>query len=102
MAEGVKERDMEQQSEPTVRQRRVPPPELGRMLGEARMRAGLRGTEAARLTGVSRQYLVRLETGQRCPSVEVAERLAVVLRLTGAEAGKLMAAAAKPGRGPAA
>jgi transcriptional regulator with XRE-family HTH domain len=85
-----------------VRERRTPPAGLGRMLNEARLRAGLRGTEAARLTGVSRQYLVRLETGQRCPSVEVAERLAVVLQLTGAEAGKLMAAAAKPGRGRAA
>jgi transcriptional regulator with XRE-family HTH domain len=77
----------------TVRQRRVPPTGLGEMLNRVRLRAGLRGTEAARLAGVSRQYLVRLETGQRCPSVDVAERLAEVLGLTGPECAELMAAA---------
>jgi DNA-binding XRE family transcriptional regulator len=76
-----------------VRQRRTPPPELGPMLAAARVRAGYRGAEAARLVGVSRQYLVRLESGQRCPSVDVAARLVEVLGLTGAERAQLMAVA---------
>ncbi|MHA6762063.1 helix-turn-helix domain-containing protein [Streptacidiphilus sp. PAMC 29251] len=81
----------------TIRQRRIPPPELGQMLGRARMRADLRGREAARLVGISRQYLVRLEVGQRSPSVAVAEQLAEVLQLTAHERAALMAAAvAKP------
>lgn len=76
-----------------ARTRRTPPAGLGEMLGRARMRVGLRGTEAARLVGISRQYLVRLESGQRCPSVDVAERLAEVLGLADAERAELMAAA---------
>lgn len=82
-----------------VRERRTPPAGLGPMLNRARLRAGLRGTEAARLVGISRQYLVRLESGQRCPSLEVAERLAEVLALTDGERTELMAAAVvKPGQ----
>ena len=92
----VKEKHMEQQG---VRQRRTMPTEVGQMLGRARMRAGLRGTEAARLVGVSRQYLVRLESGQRCPSADVARCLAQVLGLTETERVELMAVAVvKPGR----
>lgn len=81
-----------------VRQRRVPPAELGPMLNRARLRAGLRGTEAARLVGISRQYLVRLESGQRCPSVDVAERLVEVLGIDGADRVLLLEAAVKPER----
>jgi DNA-binding XRE family transcriptional regulator len=82
-----------EQQTAVVRQRRTPPPELGPMLAAARVRAGYRGAEAARLVGVSRQYLVRLESGQRCPSVDVAARLVEVLGLTGAERAQLMAVA---------
>ncbi|MBC3843492.1 helix-turn-helix domain-containing protein [Streptacidiphilus sp. 4-A2] len=48
----------------------------------ARFRSGLRGREAAWLPGLSPGYLVRLESGQRVPSVTVARRLAEVLKLT--------------------
>jgi transcriptional regulator with XRE-family HTH domain len=85
-----KEQDMKQQG---IRQRRTMPTEVGQMLGRARMRAGLRGTEAARLLDISRQYLVRLESGQRAPSTDMADRLAVVLGLTEAERAELMAVA---------
>jgi predicted transcriptional regulator len=68
------------------------------MLNRARLRAGLRGTEAARLVGISRQYLVRLESGQRCPSVDVAERLVEVLGIDGADRVLLLEAAVKPER----
>jgi len=85
---------MEQQG---VRQRRTPPATLGPMLGRARLRTGLRSAEAARLVGISRQYLVRLESGQRCPSVGVAEALAEVLRLDKEDRAELMAAAVTRG-----
>lgn len=81
------------------RVRRVPPPGLGPMLNRARMRAGLRGPEAAREIGISRHYMFRLETGARCPSLAVAERMAVVLKLTPGERAELLAAAVvKPDR----
>lgn len=73
--------------------RRVPPQGLGPMLNEARLRKNLRGPECARRVGISRPYMFRLETGQRCPSVDVAERLAEVLELTADERAELMAAA---------
>jgi len=76
-----------------VRQRRTPPATLGPMLGTARLRAGLRGAEAARSIGVSHAYLVYLETGQRCPSRAVAESIAAVLDLDDAERAELFAAA---------
>jgi transcriptional regulator with XRE-family HTH domain len=63
------------------------------MLGAARLRAGLRGREAARLLGLDPGYLVRLETGQRVPSATVARRLAEVLVLTEDETAALMGAA---------
>ena len=81
---------MEQQG---VRQRRTMPTEVGRMLAEARLRAGLRGRECARLAGVDAGYLVRLESGQRVPSRTVAEILAEVLQLDQAERGQLFAVA---------
>lgn len=74
-------------------ERRVPPPGLGELIRTARMRAGLRGTEGARLAGLSRQYLVRLEVGQRSPSVDVAERVADAFAMTAQERVELMAAA---------
>lgn len=76
-----------------IRLRRTPPPELGPMLAAARMRRGLRGRECARLIGISPSYLVGLETGQRCPSVTVAERLAEVLALDEAERAVLLTGA---------
>lgn len=91
-AGGVNERE-QRMEQATVRQRRIPPAEVGQMIGRARMRAGLRGPECAREVGISRPFMFRLETGQRCPSVDVAERLADVLKLTAEERPELMAAA---------
>ncbi|WP_042400360.1 helix-turn-helix domain-containing protein [Streptacidiphilus carbonis] len=79
--------------EPMIRERRLPPPELGPMLAAARMRAGLRGREAARLLGLSQSYLVRLESGQRVPSMTVAGRLAERLGLSEDERAALLTAA---------
>lgn len=77
----------------TIRERRTPPPGLGSMLNAARMRAGLRGREAARLAGIDPGYLVRLESGQRVPSTVVAEALATLFGLDEAERAVLFAAA---------
>lgn len=77
----------------TVRVRRSPPPELGPMLAAARLRAGYRGRECARLAGIDHGYLIRLESGQRVPSRAVAEILAAVLLLDADEREVLMAAA---------
>ena len=82
---------MEQQS--FVRQRRTMPAEVGMMLAAARMRAGLRGRECARLVGIASSYIVALETGARCPSVTVAERLAETLHLDTDEHARLLAVA---------
>jgi transcriptional regulator with XRE-family HTH domain len=76
-----------------VRERRIPPPELGPILAAARLRRGLRGREAARLLGISAGYLVGLESGQRCPSATIAERLVEVLELDDAERAVLIGAA---------
>ncbi|MEV7600039.1 helix-turn-helix transcriptional regulator [Kitasatospora sp. NPDC089797] len=51
-----------------LRERRVPPPELGRVLRAARQRAGLGLRELGRLVRLSPGYLVNLESGLRCPS----------------------------------
>lgn len=69
----------------TIRERRIPPSTLGPMLASARLRAGLRGREAARLIGISHVHLIHLETGMRCPSMTVAKTLADVVALDGAE-----------------
>ncbi len=63
------------------------------MLGAARLRAGLRLREAARLAGISHSHLIRLETGKRVPSVTVAAAIADALRLDDAERTELFAAA---------
>ena len=95
---------MEQQG---VRQRRTMPAEVGRMLAEARMRAGFRLREAERLLDVTHPYLLRLETGERTPSVTVAERIAGLLDLTEDERTQLLAVAVTdagtnhPGKVPA-
>lgn len=73
--------------------RRIPPPWVGELIRTARLRAGLRGTEGARLARLSRQYLVRLEVGQRCPSVGAAQRLADAFAMTETERRALLAAA---------
>ncbi|MFE3110634.1 helix-turn-helix domain-containing protein [Kitasatospora indigofera] len=61
--------------------RRIPPAELGAALRAARVRAGHRVRETARLAGVSASYLSALRRGLRCPSVPMAEVLARVLPL---------------------
>ncbi|MFC1439062.1 helix-turn-helix transcriptional regulator [Streptacidiphilus sp. N1-10] len=45
------------------------------------------------MVGVSHVYLLYLESGQRCPSVTVAEKLAEVLVLDGTEREQLLDAA---------
>ncbi|MDH6122030.1 transcriptional regulator with XRE-family HTH domain [Kitasatospora sp. GAS204A] len=76
-----------------IRVRRTPPPELGPMLGSARLRAGYRVREFARLVELSHSYLLHLEAGTRCPSVTVARRIAEALELTEGEWALLFAAA---------
>jgi len=75
----------------TIRERRIPPAEVGQMLGRARMRAGLRGREAARLAGLSRSYLLRLETGERTPSRTVVDVLITLFDLDDTEREMLLA-----------
>jgi transcriptional regulator with XRE-family HTH domain len=81
-----------------VRERHVPPAELGPMLGTARMRAGYRLREAARVLGLSPSYLVCLEASTRCPSRTVARILADGLALDDDERALLFAAAVDGGR----
>lgn len=64
-----------------VRERRTPPPEFGPTLAAGRCAAGLGLREAARLVGISHNYLRDLEAGTRCPSVSVATTLADALGL---------------------
>ncbi|MGW2895844.1 helix-turn-helix domain-containing protein [Streptomyces sp. NPDC001212] len=71
----------------------MPPPELGPLLRDARLRAGLSQTETARLAGVQQPLVSKLEAAQRCPSLAVAEALADTLRLTLPECRQLYAAA---------
>ena len=63
------------------------------MLARAKMRAGCRPREAARLAGLDPSYLLKLETGQRVPSQTVAGILADVLQLDDAEREHMLAAA---------
>lgn len=76
-----------------IRIRRIPPAGLGPMLGTARLRAGYRLREFARLVELSHSYVLALETGQRCPSTTVAGRIAEALELTEDERALLFAAA---------
>ncbi|MGW3022462.1 helix-turn-helix domain-containing protein [Streptomyces sp. NPDC001221] len=76
-----------------IRYRRQAPPDLGPMLRAARLRAGLLVSEAAFLAGISRPQLSNIEAGRRLPSVAVAQALADVLCLDGAERARLLAVA---------
>jgi transcriptional regulator with XRE-family HTH domain len=84
--------------------RRLPPPELGPMLSDARERAGLGLREAARRAGIRHGYLRDLEGARRTPSSAVAAALADVLGLGESERARLTEAAldgigyARPGR----
>ncbi len=78
--------------------RRIPPPELGPLLRAARLRAGLGLRETARRVEISHPYLLRLESGERCPSQAIADALAEVLDLPAAEAA-ILAGAAVSGAG---
>jgi DNA-binding XRE family transcriptional regulator len=72
----INERSNFMEQRAVVRQRRTPPAGLGPMLNSARMRAGYRSGEGARLVGISHSHLVNIEAGRRSPSLTVALRLA--------------------------
>jgi transcriptional regulator with XRE-family HTH domain len=57
------------------------PPEIGRELRAARNASTYTMREFAQAVGISKPYLILLETGQRAPSTAVAERLIYVLDL---------------------
>ncbi|MFE7856011.1 multiprotein-bridging factor 1 family protein [Streptomyces sp. NPDC057403] len=77
----------------SVRERRTPPVGLGDALRCAREDAGLSQGAVAASIGVRADYISKLERGQRCPSVEVAESLVGILNLSEAGAALLRAAA---------
>lgn len=77
----------------TQRTRRTPPPWMSELIRTARMRAGLRGREGARLAGISAGFLCDLEVGRSCPSVTVARMLAEAFTMTEDERDRLVAAA---------
>ncbi|NUQ96388.1 MAG: helix-turn-helix transcriptional regulator [Streptomyces sp.] len=77
----------------TVRRRRTPPVGLGDALRRARENAGLSQGAVAAAVGVRHDYVSKLERGERCPSANVAEALAVVLNLSASGAALLEAAA---------
>lgn len=69
---------------------RLEPGDLGLPAGGRRRAPGLRREEVAQLTGVSVDYLARLEQGRATrPSPQVLDALARTLRLTDAERGHL-------------
>lgn len=74
-----------------VRERRMPPPELGSVLRAARERAGLGARETARRAGLSAGYVTNLEKGARRPSRSVALRLADVLDMGEGERAVMLA-----------
>lgn len=76
------------------RTRRTLPPDVGPMLQDARLRAGLSLRRAAQVAGVSHTHLSRLEACLRVPSRTVAGLLAEALALTDAERARLLEAAA--------
>ncbi|MFF7139580.1 helix-turn-helix domain-containing protein [Streptomyces sp. NPDC008196] len=75
------------------RERRTMPPDVGRSLLDARLRAGLRLREAASIVGISHSHLFRLEACMRVPSLTVAIMLADALALSDAERERLLAVA---------
>lgn len=72
------------------RERRTMPADVGRTLQDARLRAGLRLREAARVVGISHSHLFRLEACMRVPSLTVAIMLADALALTDDERTRLL------------
>lgn len=72
------------------RERRTMPADVGRTLLDARLRAGLRLREAARIVGISHTHLFRLEACMRVPSRTVARLLADALALTDTEQARLL------------
>ncbi|MET9762054.1 helix-turn-helix transcriptional regulator [Streptomyces sp. NPDC006372] len=76
-----------------TRQRRTPPAGLGEALRQARDEAGLSQGAVAAAVGVRPDYISKLERGERCPSVKVAQALASVLELRAAGSALLSAAA---------
>lgn len=81
---------------------RASPEEAGLPAGGRRRAAGLRREELAMLTGVSADYITRLEQGRAAnPSVQIVEALARGLRLSAPERGHLfgLAGLAEPGPG---
>lgn len=79
-------------------ERRTLPRDVGDALRRARVARGWSVREAERRLGVSHPYLLRLERGERCPSLMVAVRLAIVLDLKDAVAERLYELAVS--RGP--
>lgn len=80
---------------------RVAPGTVGVPVGGRRRAAGLRREELAGLTGISADYLTRLEQGRATsPSAQVVESLACALRLSDAERDVLYRSAGRvaPGR----
>lgn len=71
-------------------QRHVLPADLAAELRVARLRLGLGLRQLERLICISRGYLSRLERGERCPSVVVAEALAVSLKLDSSVRARLL------------
>jgi transcriptional regulator with XRE-family HTH domain len=81
---------------------RLEPSDVGLPAGGRRRTPGLRREEVAQLTGVSVDYLARLEQGRASsPSPQVLDALARTLRLTGEERAHLFRVAghALPGAG---
>ncbi|MFD7003945.1 helix-turn-helix transcriptional regulator [Streptomyces mirabilis] len=76
-----------------IRERRTPPAGLGSALRQARVEAGLSQGAVAAAVGVRPDYVSKLERGERCPSVRVAELLASALKLEAPGAALLSAAA---------
>ena len=74
--------------------RRTLPAGFAHLLRIHRRAAGYGIREAAERLGIDRGHLSRIERGHRCPSPEVAERIAELYRLPIAVSDRLMAAAA--------
>ncbi|WP_033342757.1 helix-turn-helix transcriptional regulator [Catenuloplanes japonicus] len=73
-----------------LRRAALSPADVGLPAGERRRTAGLRRAEVATLSGVSVEYLTRLEQGRdRRPSVQVVNSLSGALRLSMAERAHL-------------
>lgn len=71
------------------RPRHTLPPDVARMLSDARSRAGLSQREAAEACGVSRWMVRLLERGDRAPRRWRVPRIADGLQLTDTEAARL-------------